>query len=445
RGGLPLDKVCALTFTEKAANEMVERLRSKIAALVDSGEMQPGTLEKLNDCFIGTIHGFCLQVLKRYGEKIGLPPLFQVDAEESSFFEELFDGRWDRFISGALQSANPAHLRLIQNLGIESLKSIADLLAQRRYRFAKEKDSDTSWLVTELLDQNKLGFKSGRWPNIARLALKNHDRELLLLIADHVKFPIPEWKNALLDVSNCRNDDLHLAIEMLQEGFVDPLIDEYRKLGYMRFDDLIIDTRNLLRDQMQVRKQLKARYQLVLVDEMQDTDPVQYEIFLYLCEKDGTEEPFTLQQLISGKKKLELQERKLFVVGDPKQSIFGFRTADLKAYGRIKDVLATQGVETEPLLDNYRSCPNIVEFTNRLAAQLFENDPPKPSNAKSLNLCEGKPVQDCIRLVEIESDQYDAVHLRVLSEANWLADTIAQLGSYKDIAILLRKLTNAHL
>ncbi|HET6268243.1 MAG TPA: UvrD-helicase domain-containing protein, partial [Acidobacteriota bacterium] len=72
RGGLPLDKVCALTFTEKAANEMVERLRSKIAALVDSGEMQPGTLEKLNDCFIGTIHGFCLQVLKRYGEKIGL-------------------------------------------------------------------------------------------------------------------------------------------------------------------------------------------------------------------------------------------------------------------------------------------------------------------------------------------------------------------------------------
>src|SRR5262249_34895063 len=95
--------------------------------------------------------------------------------------------------------------------------------------------------------------------------------------------------------------------------------------------------------------------------------------------------------------------------------------------------------------DNYRSCPNIVEFTNRFAAQLFENDLPKPSNAKSLNLCEGKPVQDCIRLVEIESDQYDAVHLRVLSEANWLADTIAQLGSYKDIAILLRKLTNAHL
>ena len=70
--GMALDRICALTFTDKAANEMLDRLRSRVAALVSEGVLQPSHMQMAGKCFMGTIHAFCLQLLKRYAPELSL-------------------------------------------------------------------------------------------------------------------------------------------------------------------------------------------------------------------------------------------------------------------------------------------------------------------------------------------------------------------------------------
>ena len=88
-----------------------------------------------------------------------------------------------------------------------------------------------------------------------------------------------------------------------------------------------------------MRAELKRRYRTILIDEFQDTDPIQYEILLYLAEQAN--------QSVSEWRKVRLEPGKLFVVGDPKQSIYAFRRADIEAYLEVveKIVMAQDGIE----------------------------------------------------------------------------------------------------
>ena len=452
--GVALKNICAVTFTEKAATEMVERLRTRMAELVASGEMDAKRFEEVNQGFIGTIHAFCTQILKRYGSRIGLTPLFEVDADQSHF-DELFEAHWDRFLSGVLRGQREPYPRLIEVFGIQNLKLLAEHLTSRRFTFQKPDDDSTDWLF-ELI-QNPLAWEINQnrnWESAFLSALKDvplNRRTLNLMLSVPSTVKDTSWKNAIKDALNYRNDDVYEAIHSLTRDFVINLLDEYKTLGYLRYDDLILDTRNLLRDHTDVRRRLKERYKIVLVDEMQDTDPVQYEIFLYLCEQDNVESDFRLHDLAAGTFHLKLQPRKLFVVGDPKQSIYGFRNADPGAYSTIKAILGEEAVEVTALTGNWRSCKNLVEFTNALAERLFPSLDPESSTTMN-DHCEGHDINDCVRLVKIETDENDALHLRILSEANWLANEIKQRAEdaaegdrYRGTAILLRRLPNAHL
>ncbi len=452
--GVPLKEICAVTFTEKAATEMVERLRTRMAELVSIGEMEPKRFEEVNQGFIGTIHAFCTQVLKRYGSRIGLTPLFEVDADQSHF-DELFESHWDRFLSGVLRGMREPYPKLIEVFGIENLKLLAEHLTSRRYTFQKP-DGSVEWLFDLIQDTNAWNANENhRWDSAFLSGLKDPQKNRtalnFMLAFQQTTIKDTSWKNAIKDALNYRNDEIYEAVHSLMRDFVLNVLDEYKSLGYLRYDDLILDTRNLLRDHPDVRRRLKERYRSVLVDEMQDTDPVQYEIFLYLCEQDNIESDFRLHDLASGKFTLKLQPRKLFVVGDPKQSIYGFRSADPEAYTTIKNILGKEAVEVTALTGNYRSCKNLVEFTNALAERLFPGVEPEPSITKT-DYCSGFEIHDCVRLVKIETEENDALHLRILSEANWLANEIKERSEsatennlYRGTAILLRKLTNAHL
>src|SRR5262245_41150487 len=454
--GVPLKNICAVTFTEKAATEMVERLRWRMADLVAKGEMDARKLEEANQGFIGTIHAFCTQVLKRHGNRLGLTPLFEVDADESHF-EELFDAHWDRFLSGVLRGERQPYPKLIEIFGIEKLTILAQTLTSRRLNFQKPKDDSIEWLFDLIESPEAWNLNTNlKWESAFLNALRNLDQHRLSLTflmspSQPQLLKNTEWKAAVRDALYYRNNELYEAIHSLQRDFVRNLLQEYRALGYLRFDDLIVDTRNLLRDHTDVRQRLKQRYQAVLVDEMQDTDPVQYEIFLYLCEQDNVESDFRLHDLASGKFRLKLQPGKLFVAGDPKQSIYGFRGADPNAYQTIKSILGKESLQITQLTGNWRSCKNLVEFTNALAENLFPLEEPEPSQTIK-DHCPGHPVSDCVHLIRIESDQDDALHLRILCEANWLAKSIAEAAEhkpdgekYRGTAILLRRLTSSHL
>jgi ATP-dependent helicase/nuclease subunit A len=452
--GLPLDRICAVTFTEKAANEMVDRMRQKIHERVAAGALPPRVLDQSNHCFIGTIHSFCTQILKRYGSKLHLSPLFAVDADEFQFLE-LFASRWDQFLSRILRQEIEPYGHLIRIFGFRVLELLAKKLAQRRYEFAGA-GNDIRWMQP-LLQNNDLWDigPNRKWDQALLTALEdpaNNRAILTAMLSARVAVTDASWKRAIKDFVYCRHEEMHTAIKRLRQDFVDPLLAEYRSLGFLRYDDLILDVRNLLRDHLQVRRRLKHRYELVLVDEMQDTDPVQYELFLYMCESLQQESAFTLQDLASGKARLRLEPGKLFVVGDPKQSIYGFRSADADAYERIKEILQKETVEVLPLTDNYRSCDNIVKFSNALAQKLFPDRGVKDSVTKRTGFCPGKPIHQCVHLVNLDAPDADAQHLRVLAEANWLAQKIRAIAAasskdkpYRGIGILLRKLTSGHL
>jgi exodeoxyribonuclease-5 len=136
-----------------------------------------------------------------------------------------------------------------------------------------------------------------------------------------------------------------------------------RESALLDFDDLLYFARDLLRTHPAVRAALAARYQHILVDEFQDTDPLQSEILFLLCGEDAADEPWPEQRLRPGQ---------LFLVGDPKQSVYRFRRADIRSYKQAKTAIQRQWPENVlPITDNFRSRGPILDFVNqRFAAPL---------------------------------------------------------------------------
>lgn len=133
--------------------------------------------------------------------------------------------------------------------------------------------------------------------------------------------------------------------------------DHKRASAQLDFDDLIFAARDLLRDHDDVRGALGQRFAHVLVDEFQDTDPLQTEIFWRLCgEPVDRDDDWT---------RFRIRPGALFLVGDPKQAIYRFRGADVGAYVQARNAFRAQ--DPGSLLSistNFRSCASILTFVN---------------------------------------------------------------------------------
>ena len=148
----------------------------------------------------------------------------------------------------------------------------------------------------------------------------------------------------------------HLLWELLVP-FVEKFRDFFVREGFVSFDGLLMRARNLVRDRPQVREELKRQFRAILIDEFQDTDPIQYEVLLYLAEKAG--------RSAKDWRNVKLTPGKIFVVGDPKQSIYAFRRADIEAYLEVVEKLikAQDGIEC-CLTTNFRSHAAILDVVN---------------------------------------------------------------------------------
>jgi exodeoxyribonuclease-5 len=152
-----------------------------------------------------------------------------------------------------------------------------------------------------------------------------------------------------------------IVAELLRE--IRPLIDlfqaEKRRTALLDFDDLIASAANLLRRHEPVRQALAGRFAHVLVDEFQDTDPLQTEIFWRLCGDPPS--AFTTADWTG----FTIRPGALFLVGDPKQAIYRFRSADVQAYLRARETLrAQQPGSVIQISTNFRSCRSILAYVN---------------------------------------------------------------------------------
>lgn len=197
--------------------------------------------------------------------------------------------------------------------------------------------------------------KKGKWIEAAKQAgLSKADGERLNIAAEgHYTACCDAWTWLL---SAAASQALAALIEEAR-----PILQRYRDhkraSAQLDFDDLIFAARDLLRDHDEVRRALGQRFAHVLVDEFQDTDVLQTEIFWRLCgEPTAGETDWTSFRIRPGA---------LFLVGDPKQAIYRFRGADVGAYVRARDAFRAQ--DSNSLLSistNFRSCASILAFVN---------------------------------------------------------------------------------
>ena len=201
--------------------------------------------------------------------------------------------------------------------------------------------------------------KKTRWIAAARSAgLSRSDGEKLSAMAEtHYARCCAAWSALRQSAASRVLSELVRLLRPVMHRFRE----HKRSAALLDFDDLIFAARDLLRDHGRVRRALAERYRHVLVDEFQDTDPLQTEIFWRLCGEPlarGDADDWT---------SFELRPGALFFVGDPKQAIYRFRGADIAAYVRAREAFRAQVPDgVLPISTNFRSCPEIMRFVNRL-------------------------------------------------------------------------------
>ncbi len=317
-----LDEVAAITFTEKAAADLKRKLREAI-----EGSPRPELRWDLGRASIGTIHAFCGELLREHALRFTVDPTFQVlDANES----------WAR------QDA------LIKELVLDRLErgheAVRELLTEMRLEGGEHQPGAVDHVRTVMRDLRWHRARYRRWirrPGSGAPPRLELDRETLLGDAGD-RDPADERVIRLCDTL------VGLAEEARRrwEG-------HQREENARDFDALILDLRDLLQgpDGEAALHGIRSRYRLLVIDEFQDTDFAQRDIAFAIAR--GVSRP------------------QLFLVGDPKQSIYRFRGADISVWNEVEEELAEEG-RVLRLSRNFRNASPIVEFVNAAAEGAVE-------------------------------------------------------------------------
>jgi ATP-dependent exoDNAse (exonuclease V) beta subunit len=191
-------------------------------------------------------------------------------------------------------------------------------------------------------------WRSWSWKGAQKTTFGDQSRNEVLASRDRAKANL----DALIAAS-----DADVA-PLLHEALQSPIKDYESlktKAGRLDFLDLLIKARDLIRNNASVRHELQRRFSHFFVDEFQDTDPLQAEILLLLAAEDSQETDWRAARPILGK---------LFLVGDPKQSIYRFRRAEVSLYEQVKEHLNAVGAELLHLTTSFRAPPSIQSFVN---------------------------------------------------------------------------------
>ena len=243
----------------------------------------------------------------------------------------------------------------------------------------------------------------------------------------------------------------------LVRPFLDHVRHGFLTSGWIAFDGLLARAKTLLRDHPAVRARIKQAYRAILVDEFQDTDPVQYEIILYLGERAGSHQ--------TAWHDVDLEPGKLFIVGDPKQSIYAFRRADIEAFERVVEKIRAGGGGVYSLVTNFRSDGAVLDVVNNVFDRLFQPaEHIQPANERLAARPQRKPEVSVsgaqLRLVtpgedDEEFDVQTATRAEAEALARWLKEELLAGTTVTDrdrregplqpghIALIFRKLTQA--
>ena len=503
----PLDRLVAVTFTEKAAAEMRQRIRSRCRERADAGDADADywrrVLRGLEAGRIGTFHGFCLDLLKRYAVQAGLPPEFAVldEAVAPTLRDEALRGLIRRWLA----EGHPDLVALAVELGLDAVREgLRSLLTGRaladpgRWAALEAEDLIRHWNEAweaegrpavlrnfvddarpclELLRSNQCEHRVGAIRRAALLA------EIPMLpIAPRPDLSFDEIREAAkvsgggggkdwpsIDVFEQvkeRYTNLRGAVDRTRKrlNIDDALTRRSAELGvrFARlasevqrevdrlkqrreaadFEDLLVRARDLLLGQESgVLETLRSEIDLLLVDEFQDTDPIQGAIVRALAGEDPS-------------------DARLFLVGDSKQSIYRFRGAAPRIFEEFRDDLPPEG--RLALTGNFRSVPGVIDFVNALFRDLY--DAPEEALRAEHQVERGEEDAPAVEFLwpfeQGASTKRPTVADRRRTEARWIARLLADRlergwmirvpkegvvreARAGDVAILFRAMTTA--
>lgn len=517
-GVATLDQIAAITFTEAAAAELRDRIRERLErdAAADS-ELDSVARERcergvadLDQAAIQTLHSFAAALLRERPLEAGLPIAFETADAIASQLD--FDRAWTDWLDWALAAEKleePLTLALSLGLNLSQLREIAlqfhqnyDLL--ERAAFADDEDDFTAaappaaaQLAAEIGEMERLC----RYARLGESDVLYRHTQGVIAVARRLaemnptaaetyrllqKTPVSQSRGRQGDwdtdpqsgVNACKllKDRLGELQTALREELAAarrrallPLLRELRDFarnyaatrkaqGKAEYHDLLIWARDLLRDNVAVRDYFRGRFSHLLIDEVQDTDPIQAEIAMFLAEAAApdtppAERPRQWDEVIP-------QPGKLFVVGDPKQSIYRFRRAEVRQLNRLRQRM---GGESLQLTQNFRSQRPVIAWVNRLFdSWMGEGSPWQAEYVDLLHRWDGaaelpgKPgvkrlgqaLAGSVSLARQEGAQAIAALLSRLPAEQWqVRDTEAageqyRAAGYSDVCILMTRRTS---
>jgi ATP-dependent helicase/nuclease subunit A len=401
-----VDRLAAITFSEKAAAEIRIRLRTELELALAGPLTDEERTNLRNACWqleraqITTVHAFCAALLRERPVEARVDPQFstlsQFEAQlvQTSVWREWLTQAMDHSPTVLKQALRVglsfAHIETLRDFVLEHRDCLSLLPAPAPSSVA-ELQAHLPQLLARLREQKSACRTAAdrAFAHIQRLEMLVPKNAEAALWEQFVRYEPREivagaaigsktnWRPAttleevrtlfrqIAEVySEARADWLHnLSLDLVQwlEGYIQAYSDKKREQSQLDFTDLLLLTRDLLKTNPEVRRYFQRRFDCLLVDEFQDTDPLQAEIVFFLAEQ----EPRATQWL-----DVTLRPGKLFLVGDPQQSIYRFRRADLEVYSQVRTAIARQG-EVLILADNFRTRAPVLGWMNETFAPAF--------------------------------------------------------------------------
>jgi ATP-dependent helicase/nuclease subunit A len=494
-GYASVDEIAVITFTEAAAAELAARVRQRLErALAEaSGEQERrfvrAALTGLHRAHIETIHAFAAGLLRERPVEAGLDPGFEVLDELAA--QLAFDAVYRDWLQDLLSSERPEVVAAVRRgFDLPQIRQLVQTVHDHRSLLPLAPETapaDATGLVAALAEaadrcRRLLPYAggdetgSGDMEKIVRYAetlaatagdTAELEREILYR-APALK-PTLGRKEDWLDPARCAESkalrrEVKAAIEQAREALrseaivaLVPLAERFasdyeakrKREGTADFDDLLEWARDLLADSREAREYFRRRFRLIVVDEFQDTDPVQAEIALCIASDDDPSDDW-----------LELSPRpgSLTVVGDPKQSIYRFRRADIAVYDAVRHGPLAAG--DARLVQNFRSVEGVLHWANDVFDRvLTEQEGVQPANTtlvvgdaaladESLSVCvvHGEAEDDSAGAIRVEEARLVATTIRHAVEEGWRVrdrDSGAERdATYGDVAVLVPRRTS---
>ncbi|MCK4671525.1 MAG: UvrD-helicase domain-containing protein [Candidatus Aegiribacteria sp.] len=480
RIGIPLEKLAVVTFTNAAAAELRSRIREKLRSLKNSGEKEFNeALSVIPGAWITTIHGFASRVLREYFNFTGVDPAFSTT--DGHFTPSEIMREWDAWLLRLERDKFWDSKDALIQTGTDRMLGIARGIEERRWLVSMDNIGDRTAALS-ILDvfENKYGsaieeildecndhsdklFRIGA-EFIAGLKnlrenLSDGDYEEVTRLCSVIKLNSGSGKNwtdkdaAKAVLGEAREEFVRIApvlksgkITEQTWGFASSFAEELRSKwdsdrSRLSYNDLLYTAWKAISNSGVLAGCLSDKFDHILIDEFQDTSSDQVNLFTAFIQQAGM-----------------LPEGRITIVADDKQSIYGWRNADIETYRDFRTKLESSGAIEETITTNFRSSRKIVRFVNTFGSELFERQTAEEEaygcDYSAIEPCpeaiEGVPVKVVLLpdLPDNLKNRYSEPAYKTIMQAEWfaayLSSGFADGESPGDYALLMRSATHLH-